>query len=244
MVALFYILVLLTTALNLCTFHSEKVYVMRKGITPQQQQYIKTILQNKSTPDYMRDRVKTIIHQHYFHWVRSVYMEVDPKIFIASKINTVRTKRSNEIYQYALLGYVKALSRYNGIVPFHSYAEKYIKGEMMRGLKETSLVTTYSRTKYIKTDNPLIISMKDYVDKGWKGENERQDESKSIQDTISQVATPEEKRLFYYRYDVATRKKIKSIKEVCTYMCFSDETYRKRMNKLKTKITSHNPHFS
>ena len=52
------------------------------------------------------------------------------------------------------------------------------------------------------------------------------------------IITDEERKLMFHRYHLINLKKKATIKQVCDIMHFSEETYRKRHNKIIYKIAN------
>ena len=196
---------------------------------------IKTILQNKQSPEYMVIESRRLLAKHYI-----------PFAFKEFRNFTVRNKKYiknislHDLRQYALLGLCRAGTTYDGRTSFANYSKKYILGFLHKGV--TVLEPLSPRTKEERLSGkrlPIIVWETDVVD--WypnlqkKSINIYSQEIEYIKNIIDKQ-TPFEKQLFYYRYSPETLKKTRKISEVCELLSISDETFRKKMNILLKKI--------
>jgi len=196
---------------------------------------IKTILQNKQTPEYMAFESRKILAKHYI-----------PFAFKEFRNFTVRNKKYienvslHDLRQYALLGLCRASTTYDGRTSFANYSKKFILGFLHQGV--TVLEPLSPRTKEERLSGkklPVIIWETNVVD--WHPDlrksstNIYSNEIEYIKNVINKQ-TPFEKQMFYYRYSSETLKKIRKISEVSQLLSISDETFRKKMNTLLKKI--------
>ena len=237
---------------NLIIFLSAIISISNAFLTYSQKKLIKNIIQNKDISQEIKTKTKEIIAVNYIPWVLSQY-----NIFVYKNRNYLHKTHIplNDLRQYAFLGMMKALERYNASVDFTVYANKYVLGSLQQGVTDLIPLRPISHTLRIsgKKKIPSITFThentwmfdklykskdNDATDKILKAENtlvSRKNEIERINNIVKQQ-TPFEQRMFYYRYAEDTLKEIRTIGLVSKLLSCSDETYRKKMNKLMKKI--------
>jgi hypothetical protein len=215
-------------------------------------------LTNPETPHHIRIKTQKIVAKKYYYWTLkqiSIFRKESWKY--KKNVNQIMEK---EMIQYAMTGLMKSVCRYNGTGYFHKFAEKYVRGELLWGITERLPLQTMKHGQlFSKNSSRNMIRPVSFVsaEEDWKydkwqkkGEQEvleyyvsnhskqRIEKSVLIQKivTIIESVLPEEKRMFFYRYDKTTLEPIRTVYYVCKLMSFSDETYRKKMNVLNRYI--------
>ena len=152
------------------------------------------------------------------------------------------------------MGMIKALERYNSSVDFTVYAEKYVLGTLHKGVTELIPLRPISHSMRMngKETPSITFTHKNtwMFDKLYKSQNHESDKILKTEDkyiscknqierinNVVKQMTPYEQRIFYYRYSKDTLKEIRTIATVSELMCFSTETYRKKMNSIIRKIS-------
>jgi RNA polymerase sigma factor (sigma-70 family) len=219
-------------------------------LTYPQKYLIQRIIQNPETPAEIINKTKGIIALNYIPWTFSQYNQ-----FVNKNRSFLHKKHIplNDLRQYAVLGMIKALNRYNGSVDFPIYAEKYVLGSLHRGVTDLIPMRPISHTLRMnrKEAPPITFAHENtwMFDKLYKPKEKdsnkilrmeekyisQKDEIERINNIVKQQS-PYEQRMFYYRYSEDTLKEIRTIGMVSKLMCCSDETYRKKMNEIMRKI--------
>jgi len=205
-----------------------------------QQIQIQRIIQNPDSSNEIKLKVKKIVFHHYLPLVRKEcqnFCKNNLDLMTYLKYNSINNRDKTGLYEYAYLGFSKALKKFNGnCSTLTRYAEPFIKHEIYKGITiETK------ESKYREHLQNVLIPTSDksvrYLYKNTKksGEINNNFIIHEINDIV-ETLTPIEKRIFYYRYDPITLKKIRTVKEVCVIMGFSEETYRKHFNLIKKHI--------
>jgi len=221
-----------------------------------QLKYINHILTHPNTPPVIRSKTKEILFTEYYGWLKKQVREfIESNHYSKNKITT------DELYQYANKGLLKAIEKFDGKGSLNKYAKKYVIGEMHTGLLELIPLNPINKyQKYIKKEKvlkPTILPPENYwiFDK-FRKYSDRNKEIVSINGYISdnvycfckEIQTvdeiksivlellPEQQQLFFTRYDFETLKPKHTINELCDLMKISDETYRQRMNIIKKYI--------
>ena len=219
-------------------------------LTYPQKILIQKIIQNPETPYEIKNKTKGIIALNYIPWAFSQYNQ-----FVNKNRSFLHKKhiRLNDLRQYAVLGMIKALNRYNGSVDFPLYAEKYVLGTLHQGVTDLIPMRPISHALRMKhKEAPPITFVHENTwmfDKLYKPKDNDSDKITQMEDKyishkeeierinkIVKEQTPYEQRMFYYRYSEDTLKEIRTIGTVSKLMCCSDETYRKKMNEIMRKI--------
>jgi len=204
-------------------------------LTPTQQQMVKNIIGNHRTPKPIREKVKHVVFLHYLPWIRKecdAFLEKNPALITFTYYNSIhkRTFRAyaqDELYQDMCHGFYKVLNRFNGdCSPLTHYATPYMKQEIYKGI---TVSTKQRRYKYLlengKEEKRITPPS---IDEGFR------EIYAIVHDPL--ILTPIEREMMYYRYNLETLKKIRTIREVCEIMGFSEETYRKYHKKIVEKI--------
>lgn len=220
-------------------------------LTCSQKVMIKNIIQDKEVSQEIKTKTKEIIAINYIPWALSQY-----NIFVYKNRSYLYKTHVplNDLRQYAILGMIKALERYNASVDFTFYANKYVLGSLHQGVTDLIPLRPLSHTLRMNKQKVPIITFTHentwLFDKLYKSKQRETDkilrcENKYIShkneieriNNIVKQQPPDDQRLFYYRYSEETLKEIRTIGVVSELMSCSDETYRKKMNKLIKKIS-------
>jgi RNA polymerase sigma factor (sigma-70 family) len=214
-----------------------------------QNKMISNILKHPDTDEITKIKTKIILAKHYLPWVIKKC-----KTYKKDKRNILkRITCQDDLLLYAYAGYLHAINNYNGKTAFVKYAENYVVGSLHRGINNLIPLKPISYTQYRKERSknpfykirpPKMVAYEDYwvFDKLYEKQinklnydNENIKKLINVRTTINELSN-EYQRLFYYRYDINTLKKYKSIKEICDLMSFSHETYYKKMRIILQKI--------
>ena len=220
-------------------------------LTNPQKIYIKNIIQNPAASQEIKNKTKEVIALNYIPWAFSQY-----KQFLVKNRSYLYKKHIplNDLRQYAILGMLKALERYNGSVDFTVYAEKFVLGTLHQGVTDLIPLKPISHTMRMnKKEVPTITFAHEHnwmFDKLRKSKDitgfqqilRTEDKYISKKDEIEKInkivkeETPYKQRMFYYRYCEDTLKEIRTVGMVSKLMSCSTETYRKKMNEILKKI--------
>lgn len=228
------------------------IVMLTAFLSSQQKLLIKSIIQNPKTSIEIKNKTKEIIALHYIPWALSQY-----NVFV-SKHHKYLYKNQilhQDLRQYAILGMIKSLSRYNASVDFTLYAKKYVLGSLHEGITELLPLHPISHTKRLNGgkipsvtfthENTWIFDKlnvhtnvlqkdEDLIDVIFTTNNKymsRNNEINKINNIIANTPSVMQ-RMFYYRYSKYTMEEIRTIESVSQLMGFSTETYRIKMNKL------------
>jgi RNA polymerase sigma factor (sigma-70 family) len=216
-----------------------------------QKKLIQNIIQDKDVPIEIKNKTKEIIAINYIPWALSQYNK-----FVNKNRSFLYKKHIplNDLRQYSIIGILKALEKYNCSVDFTVYAEKYVLGTLHQGVTDLIPLRPISHSlrmngKYIPTitfahentwmfDKLYTPKNHDTTDIILKSEDKhisRKIEIEKINNIVKQFTTYEQK-MFYYRHSKDTLHEIRTVAHVAELMCCSNETYRKKMNKIIEKI--------
>jgi hypothetical protein len=219
--------------------------------------YIRNILTNPRTPDDIRSKTKQILFHEYTPWLKK-----QVRTFIKNNKKGVNFIMEIELHQYAIIGFLKAIEKFDGKNSLIQYAEKFVKGELSTGvINMTPLKPINKYQKFIKKERvlrPTIISYENFwmFDKFKQYYNEKNPKEnnflvtytsqendnecfiydnsnrKAIRNAVLEML-PEYQQIFFARYDFETLRPIKSVYRICRMFQFSDQTYRRKMNVVK-----------
>lgn len=208
---------------------------------------IQSIIKHPDSPDQIRQKAKQILCKSYLPWAYKQSKEFTQR----HRKLLLGLVKPTPLIQYAMMGYLKSIEKYNGSAPFHLYAKHYIRGSMYRGLTELTPLKPYKHKDYykyrqtIKNDTAYnrLVPYENYwtfdklcvygQDSICNTENlSRIEQVRLIVDQMDAGF----RRLFYLRYDYVTLTIKMPIDNVCELMGFSNETYRKRMNVIMKYI--------
>jgi hypothetical protein len=188
-----------------------------------QQNYVRSILSNPSTPYMIKIKTQNIVYDNYIGWANAMARN-------ATYI------KSPDLTQCVSTGLLKAIRKYDWKrqTPTHfaNYAKKYIMGEVYLYTKMYGKIRR--EIQFVAPVNQWIF---DRCPK--KNEQTSTSKSKEIQkNDILCLLDPEERRLFEYVYGgLFTGEKGRSISQVCDLMTYgNEETYRIRKIRLIRKI--------
>ena len=198
-----------------------------------QLKYVKYILSSPEPSEEIKQATRELLVENYQPWLKNQY-----KSFIRQYGKTMNRVYIRELYQYAIYGLLQSVRAYNGSVGLHKYADKFVFGQMYKGINDLSILqpVKYSQIKKgHRTLKPILVSYNDYwmFDKLVQTQNiyQKSNMVKNIQE-ILESSPGLYRRLFYLRYDYSTLYIIRSIKDICIMESFSEETYRKKMNAI------------
>jgi RNA polymerase sigma factor (sigma-70 family) len=216
-----------------------------------QKKLIQNIIQNKDISPEIKNKTKEIIAINYIPWALSQYNQ-----FVNKNRSYLYKKHIplNDLRQYAIIGILKALEKYNGSVDFTLYAEKYVLGTLHQGVTDLIPLRPISHSLRMNGKDVPSISFahentwmfdklyksksRDTTDIIMKSEDKyisRTNEIERINAIVKQLS-PYDQKMFYYRYSKDTLHEIRTVANVAELMCCSNETYRKKMNKIIEKI--------
>jgi hypothetical protein len=204
-----------------------------------QLKYTKFILGSPDVADDIKHATREILLENYQPWLRKQY-----KSFIRQNAKTMNRIYVRELYQYAVYGLLESLQAYNGSAGLHKYAEKFVYGQMYKGINDLSIMKPVSLSQAKKGDRVLKPKLVSY-DEYWLFDKLRENgvidtHSDIVEDIqeIMQCSPGEYSRLFYLRYDCCNLGVIRSISDICQMESYSEETYRKKINKILQYIRS------
>lgn len=232
-------------------------------LTPSQKIQIQRIIQNTETPEPIKTRVKQIIFKHYLPWVKYVsnqFCKNNPQLLSYVYYNSINKNikrniyKNDELYYDACVGFSKALKKFNGnCSTITNYATPYIKHEIYKGITQSTKQSRYREyiEKALKNLKTKQQKMHYYYYEITEVKKETTHSNIHEIQEIIKTLPPNQQQIMSLRYDVTTMKKIRTINQVCKLMGFSNETYRKQYNKIKTQIKyrieeqikRHTPHF-
>jgi hypothetical protein len=220
-------------------------------LSQQQLVYIKNIIANPNTPPDILCTTRKILIKHYYKWTLKILKNFKNKNkWVLKKVMMC------DMEQSAVRGLVKSVYSYNGNGRLDKYAEKFVLDSILEGINQMNPGLYISKYHWSKNKNKIPKTTLVSYDNYWlfdasipkKSDNEktiifeiennrveRNTFIKKIQHIIEEI-DPEYKRMFYYRYDKNTLEPIRTVYYVSKLMCYSDETYRKKMNILNSYI--------
>ena len=233
-----------------------QIMMVDSYLSPVQISYINKILTHPDTPPVILSKTKEILFSHHYAWLKKQVRQFSESNYYSR--NPVTT---DELYQYATKGLLKAIEKFDGKGPLTQYAEKYVIGEMHTGLLELIPLKPINKYhKYIKKGKvlrPTILPPENYwiFDK-FRTYTERNKEMVSINGYLRDDAfcfckegemvykiksvvlelSEEQQKIFFTRYDFETLGTKHTIDELCEILKISHETYRRRMNIIKRYI--------
>lgn len=220
-----------------------------------QLQSIRYILTNPTTPVDIRRKTQQILFSQYMPWLKK-----QVRLFKQSNEKSLKFILEYDLQQYAIIGFLDAINNFDGNSSLTHFAAKHVNGKMRLGMLElTPLKPLNHYQRYIKKRRYMMPGILSY-DKYWLFDKcKRSTECKtniviygssSSNDTlimkendlishikIAVMEMPDQyKSLFFARYDFGNLRKIRRVYKICKMFRYSDETYRKRMNVIKTYL--------
>ena len=203
-----------------------------------QLKYTKFILGSPDVADDIKKATKEILLENYQPWLRNQY-----KSFVRQNAKAMNRIYVRELYQYAIYGLLESLQAYNGSVGLHKYAEKFVHGQMYKGMNELAIMKPlklHEAKRGIKALKPRLVSYDEY----WMFDKivEEADSNTNIRiikniKEIMESSPGEYRRLFYMRYDYDTLSVVRPIADICDMEAYSDETFRKKMKLVMQYIS-------
>jgi RNA polymerase sigma factor (sigma-70 family) len=211
-------------------------------LTLTQQIQVQRILQNPDSPIEIKLKVKQVVFYHYLPWIKKEcqdFCKNNMDLITYLKYNSIKGRDKTGLYEYAYLGFSKALHNFNGnCSTITRYAEPFIKHEIYKGITMET-----KESKYREHLQNVLIPKCDksvrylYKNKIQTTTNNNKFIIREINDIVKTMGQ-KERSIFYYRYDSITLKKIRPVKEICKIMGFSEETYRKHFNLILKTISN------
>ena len=221
-------------------------------LTKNQWSQLRYLIQQPLKPEYIRKQINNIIYSKYESWAINKAYEF--KRFHTFKCRNIRIE---DLILYSLEGLKQSTEKYNGSYYFHSYAQKYIEGQLYKGLTELQPITNipkYIRKSknhtlkneynhyYKKRINTQFVSYSDY----WIFEKKQHpyDFSSVLENThqlqelwllLEKELDPVSMRILRYKYD-SSFQILHSNKWISKYMSCSEETIRIRIQQSKEKM--------
>ena len=220
----------------------EKIAVIFSYLTPLQKYKIEKIFKNPDTSEKTKLYIKKIIFINYLPWVNkqsNIFYDNNRALLGYVYYNSIQKKsftfyKREELLFNAYLGFSKALNNFNGnLSTITQYSKHYIKNEIYKGIKISTKHQAYINLLKNESNNYLYnTKIKSEIKEDY------QYKIKIIKDIIenSDIISDKERKIIYYRYDLNTMKRIRTIKNVSILMGFSTVTYRKYHKELMSKI--------
>lgn len=219
-------------------------------LNPNQLVYLKNMIANPNTPPDILCISRKILIKHYYKWALKLLQNFKNKNKYALKHVMMC-----DMEQCAVRGLVKSVYSYNGKGRLDKYAENFVLDSIMEGINQLNPGLYISKYHWSKNKSKIPKTTLVSYDNYWMFDyhrSKKEDEKivlcklenkiiekktfvKMIQQIIDEI-DPEYKRMFYYRYDRNTLEPIRTVYYVSKLMCFSDETYRKKMNVVNSYI--------
>lgn len=203
-----------------------------------QLKYTNFVLGSPDVADDIKKATKEILIENYQPWLKKQY-----KSFVRQNANSMNRVYVRELYQYAIYGLLESLRAYNGSYGLHKYAEKFVYGEMYKGMNELSIMKPlklHEAKRGIRLPKTRLVSYDEYwmFDKIVE-EAESNTNTRIVEDIkeIMESSPGEYRRLFYLRYDYDTLGIIHPIADVCEMEAYSEETFRKKMKTVLKYIS-------
>jgi len=226
----------------------------------QQLKYIQNILIHPNSSPEIILQTKQILAEHYIPWALKQY-----NVFRIIHSKKLKNIKNQDLRQYAIYGLLESIHKYNGKTPLPRYAKKYVLGRLHQGITILTPMKPQSHSdrmagiqkvpiQFVSYDNRWIFdiskecsqNINPNVEKYSKGENrisiynshtylEKTKEMEKIKRVVDTLDY-DSRRLFYYRYDKEILQELRTTTEVSKIMGFSNETYRRKMNKILEQI--------
>lgn len=220
------------------------------GYTPLQWSKIRYLLKHDDLDVRHKEELRQKIYEdHHFKWALKQSWNFKRTY---CHMKHIRDVDIHELNYYSIRGLHEACKNYNGWKSFYLYATPIVYYNLLRGMTETNhlmrlphrhIVSRDFRNKYPKLYKkymlpPTYASEYDVemYDKR-RYDNVVQDAC-HIRECVSHL-TPFEQRLYYYRYDIHSLKKARSLKQVGELMCMDFKSVSSRLNEIEKKIACH-----
>jgi len=245
-----YIIIFITNALSL---QMKSAY-----LSSTQWKSINSLIQNPSLTPLMRNNIHKVIYNCYENYALKSAIK-----FKKIHKHTCKNIKLDELKLYSKFGLYRAIENYNGSYSFTNYMNKYINGELYRGLTELYPLSGISKSnrrnlKGCKDDNKLVRLFTKFVsyennwmfDKYYRYQQYQEYEEQnnaSLQKIIymeyknhlfqfvNNNLDAFSKRVFYYRYDIDYNI-VRSNKDISKLMGCSEEKIRQTIIHIKSII--------
>jgi ribosomal protein S24E len=210
-----------------------------KFLTIQQKADIKTIIQNKNTPTFMREKVNTILFTHYSNY--AINKAIKFKKFHHQKCRHIDQEELNICAQ---VGLINSIKKYNGNHQFTKYSDIYISSELYKAM--TQLYPISKISKKVRMSKKLggeeqekkthYLGSNHFVLDNRNMNNISIEKCENLWEIINMSSLDSNtKRAIYYKYNYCFDK-IRSNKEVSEMMSFSEEYVRTKLSNIKYEI--------
>jgi hypothetical protein len=204
----------------------------------------------------MRNKINKVMYKYYENYALQSACN-----FKKNHKNTCKNIKLDELKLYSKFGLYRAIEKYNGSFSFINYANKYINGELYRGLTELYPLSSISKskrrnikgckdennklvrlfTKFISYENNWIFdkyygkyNYEEYYNNSLQKIIYMEDNNNLFQFVNKNLDTFS-KRVFYYKYDIDYNI-LRSTKEISILMCCSEEKVRQTTIQIKNII--------
>jgi len=204
------------------------------------------MIQNNKTTQSMREKIQYILYNRHTPLLHSLIRNF--RRYHKFKSKHVQYK---DYEQYASIGLLHAIRKYNGYYLFYPYAKIYIIGALYNGLTKHYPIQKSSQTerrkrKLYKAYNfETCGKQTDYPGQTWYLgkynslssllELDKNGAKRDIWILIHSLP-PSTKRIMYYKFDYDFNV-IRSNREISKLFCCSEETIRKKVNQAILNIT-------
>ena len=220
-----------------------------------QWQSIHSLLKNPELTVEMRNKINTVIYNSYETY--ALIKAYEFKTFHKYKCKNIKL---DELKLYSKFGLFNAVKKYNGCSYFVNYADKYIMGELYKGLTDLyplSSIPKSDRRKgiehrgcHLMKEHPTtFISYENYwlfdkynletirgtsrhLDKIIESDN-----ALALLEFINLSLEPFSKQVFFYKYDNDFNV-IRTNRQVADLLCCSEETIRTTLIDIKNRLKS------
>ena len=218
---------------------------------------IRTLLQNNKISTTNKNKIRTMIYNdHIYNWTLKNSWEFKRKF---NKQIKIRNMDIYELNYYAIKGLHYCCKKYTGEKPFYIYSKPIIYYNLLYSITESHDINNrlphrLLNNKKWKQNNQKILNthlkpaiytsnlLKELYTNHDYGK-EKQQQIQQINDIIKSM-DGHDRLLFYYRYDIISLKKKRSIKHLTELMCCSSETIRLDLLRIKQNITNQLRHLN
>jgi DNA-directed RNA polymerase specialized sigma subunit len=221
-------------------------------LSSSQWQSIHSLLKNPKLTSEMRNKINTIIYNHYETY--ALVKAYEFKTFHKYKCQNIKL---DELKLYSKVGLIKAVKKYNGYSYFVNYADKYIMGELYKGLTDLYPLSSIPKidrrkgiqhrgshlmkehpTTFIRYENYWLFDKYNllngndvcHIDKIIESDNTR-----ALLEFIHRSLDPFSKQVFFYKYDTNFNV-MRTNKQVADLLCCSEETIRIALIEIKNRL--------
>jgi hypothetical protein len=220
------------------------------GYTPLQWSKIRYLLKHDDLDVCHKKKLRQKIYEdHRFKWALKQSWNFKRKY---CHIKHIRDVDIHELNYYSIRGLHEACKNYNGWMSFYLYATPIVYYNLLRGMTETNHLTRLPHRHIVNRDfrNKYPTLYRKYMmPPTYASEYDvemydrrllvgREQDACHIRECVSHL-TPFEQRLYYYRYDIHSLKKARSLKHVGELMCMDFKSVSSRLKEIEKKIACH-----